>query len=356
MTEGLRRRPRSGWKLLLIVLIDLLFLLGIALFFGYRADLPIERLRERYGTAPSQFVTLDGLDGVHLRDEGPRDDPAPIVLLHGTSSSLHTWDGWVPALVAAGHRVLRVDLPGFGLTGPRADGDYRAATYVRFVQALLDVYRLEAVTLGGNSLGGEIAWMTALAEPQRVQRLVLVDPAGLPLDPTSIPLGFRLAATPGINHLVRWITPRWVVGRSIRDLYGDPARVTETQIDRYWDLTLRAGNRAALIQRFVQLKQEMGAAAGRLTEIGQPTLVLWGGKDPLIPAAQADTYGQAIGGSQVQVFPALGHVPQEEDPDATVQVVRDFLARSAAGTEAGPAAGDPEAGATADTTVPPPGP
>lgn len=326
MTDGLRRRRLRGWRLLVFVLFDLLFLLGIALYFGYREDLPVERLRERYGKAPSQFVTLDGLDGVHLRDEGPREDPAPIVLLHGTSSSLHTWDGWVPVLVAAGHRVLRVDLPGFGLTGPRADGDYRAATYVRFVQALLDVYQLDAVTLGGNSLGGEIAWMTALAEPQRVQRLVLVDPAGLPLDPTSIPLGFRLAATPGINQLVRWITPRWVVGKSIRDLYGDPARVTETQIDRYWDLTLRTGNRAALIQRFVQLKQEMGAAAGRLTEIGQPTLVLWGGKDQLIPAAQADTYGQAIAGSQVQVFPALGHVPQEEDPQATVAAVLRFLA------------------------------
>jgi pimeloyl-ACP methyl ester carboxylesterase len=311
--------------LLLWGVLDLLLLLGLLLWLGYAADLPVAELRARHGGAPSQFVSIGGIPDVHLRDEGPTDDPQPIVLLHGTSSSLHTWDGWMPALLAAGHRVVRVDLPGFGLTGPRADGDYRATTYVRFVQALLDDRGLTAVTLAGNSLGGEIAWMTALAEPERVRRLVLVDPAGLMLDPQSVPLGFRLAATPGINRLVRWITPRWMVRHSIQNLYGDPAKVSEAQVDRYWDLTLREGNRVALIQRFEQLKLEMGAEAHRMAGITQPTLVLWGGMDRLLPVAQARDFGNGITDSTVKVYDNLGHVPQEEDPQATVRDVLAFV-------------------------------
>lgn len=322
--QPVARRPRWQRWLLWCVL-DLLMLLGVLLWLGYTPDLPVEALRARHGGAPSAFVAIGGVPEVHLRDEGPQDDPEPVVLLHGTSSSLHTWDGWMPALLAAGHRVIRVDLPGFGLTGPRADGDYRAATYVRFVQALLDQRGLTAVTLIGNSLGGEIAWMTALADPQRVRRLVLVDPAGLKLAPESIPLGFRLAATPGINRLVRWITPRWMVLHSIQNLYGDPAKVGEAQVDRYWDLTRREGNRVALIQRFAQLKQEMGAAANQLSGVRQPTLVLWGGQDRLLPVAQAQTFGSAIAGSTVQVFDTLGHIPQEEDPETTVRAVLKFV-------------------------------
>ena len=109
------------------------------------------------------------------RDEGPRGDPTPIVLLHGTSASLHTWEGWAHTLKAQ-RRVISLDLPGFGLTGPFSGrytpDDYRGDTYARFVIDLLDTLQLPRVVLGGNSLGGEIAWRVATLAPERVDRLV----------------------------------------------------------------------------------------------------------------------------------------------------------------------------------------
>ncbi len=129
---------------------------------------------------------------VHLRDEGPRDDPSPIVLLHGTGSSLHAWEGWAEALKEK-RRVIRFDLPGFGLTGPSPDGVYSVDNDVRFVIAMLDKLGIERCVLGGNSLGGSVSWQTALKYPSRVEKLILVDSGGYPTPPTSAPIGFRIA-------------------------------------------------------------------------------------------------------------------------------------------------------------------
>src|SRR5690606_19717279 len=111
---------------------------------------------KRWAQAPSTFIEVEGLR-VHLRDEGPPGDPVPIVLIHGTSASLHTWDGWTEAL-RKNRRVIRFDLPGFGLTGPNAADDYSIAAYVHLVLALLDQMGVQRFTIGGNSLGGEVAW------------------------------------------------------------------------------------------------------------------------------------------------------------------------------------------------------
>src|SRR5512143_1060546 len=104
--------------------------------FNWAPDRPAEALAPRWAPPPSKFVDVAGMR-VHIRDEGPRDDPRPIVLLHGTSSSLHTWDGWAHALQGE-RRVIRFDLPGFGLTGPAPDGDYTIGHYVAFMKAMLD--------------------------------------------------------------------------------------------------------------------------------------------------------------------------------------------------------------------------
>lgn len=173
------------------VLIPLgLTLLG-ALAWTWAPDVTVDALKARWAAPPSQFVTLQGML-VHVRDEGPRDDPTPIVLIHGTSASLHTCNGWVAAL-SPHRRVVRMDLPGFGLTGPAPDGNYSMALYTGFMRDLQDLLNIDQAVLAGNSLGGGIAWQTALAHPTRVRHLVLVDATGYPLQPQSIPIGFRLA-------------------------------------------------------------------------------------------------------------------------------------------------------------------
>ncbi|MDP3107388.1 alpha/beta fold hydrolase [Hydrogenophaga sp.] len=307
-------------KFLGVAVLALLVLAGGWLAMNWAPDRPVESLKARWAAPPSQFVRVGGMD-VHLRDEGPREDPLPIVLVHGTSASLHTWDGWVDTLKQR-HRVIRVDLPGFGLTGPSPDGDYSLPAYARFIVQLMDRLNLQQVVLAGNSLGGAVAWKTAVDHPSRVARLVLVDAAGYPMEAQSIPLGFRLANIPALSPLLRNVLPRRLVESSVRNVYADPGKVTPELIDRYFELTLREGNRRALSDR---LRAGNEAFAAQIAQIKQPTLVLWGAQDRLIPPTQAQYFARDIAGSQVRVFEGLGHVPHEEDPARTVAAVQAFL-------------------------------
>ena len=292
------------------------------LAWSWAPDRSVDSLKARWATPPSRFVTLQGMQ-VHLRDEGPRDDPIPIVLIHGTSASLHTWDGWVAAL-SPHRRVVRMDLPGFGLTGPAPDGDYSMARYTGFMRDLLDLLNIDQAVLAGNSLGGGIAWQTALAHPTRVRQLVLVDATGYPLQAQSMPIGFRLAQMSWLAPVTQKVLPRSMIAASVRNVYGQPERVSADLVDRYYELTLREGNRASLTKRF-QYRSSDAALAGEISQLRQPTLILWGSEDRLIPPEHGQGFNKDIAGSQLQVFQGLGHVPHEEDPEATVQAVKSFL-------------------------------
>lgn len=304
-----------------MALAALLALFALAVGLNWAPDRPVETLTARWAPPPSTFIDVRGLKA-HVRDEGPRDDPAPLVLIHGTSASLHTWEGWVNAFKGE-RRVITMDLPGFGLTGPNAMDDYRTATYVGFVIDLLDTLAVKKCVLAGNSLGGEIAWQVAVSSPGRVERLILVDSAGYPLQSQSVPIGFRIARTPGLNRIMEFTLPRSLVASSVRNVYGDAARVTPELIDRYEALTLRSGNRHALVRRFEQ--SDFGADAARIATIRQPTLILWGGRDRLIPVDNARRFAHDIAGSRLVIFDDLGHVPQEEDASRTAAAVRVFL-------------------------------
>ena len=311
---------------LLFFVAALLVLAAVALVTTWAPDQPVAALKPRWAQPPSQFIAIDGLQ-VHLRDEGPRDDPLPIVLIHGTSASLHTWEGWAAALRGQ-RRVIRFDLPGFALTGPNRQDDYSIEAYVRFVTQLVDRLGLQRFVLAGNSLGGQVAWATAASLPQRVAQLVLVDASGYSPEsgsvPPSLPLGFRIARTPGLRVLTQYTLPRSIVEKSVRNVYGDAAKVTPELVDLYRDMTLRAGNRRALGRRMDQ--GYTGDVAG-VKALTMPTLVLWGGRDRLIPLEFGQRFARDIAGSRLVVFDDLGHVPHEEDPARTVAVVKTFLGR-----------------------------
>ena len=313
----MKRVVQISVSLVLLLLISLV----AAVAWNWAPDRSLADLKPRWALPPSEFLAIDGML-VHLRDQGPRDDPAPIVLLHGTSASLHTWEGWVAALQAK-RRVISLDLPGFGLTGPFPDGDYRMSHYSAFLAHVLDQLQVPRAVVAGNSFGGQLAWQFALDHPQRVERLVLVDAAGYPRNATSIPIGFRLAQIPALAPLMANLLPRLMIEASIRNVYGDPSKVSDELIDRYYELTLRAGNREALRQRFIQA--EAGQGFTRIAELKVPTLIIWGGRDELIPPDNAERFKRDIQGSRLVLFDDLGHVPQEEDPARTVAVLMGFL-------------------------------
>jgi pimeloyl-ACP methyl ester carboxylesterase len=307
--------------LLILVAVPLLLALALGIFVAltWAPERPVAELRERFAPPPSVFVEAARMQ-VHLRDEGPRDDPAPIVLLHGMGSSLHAWEGWAAALKHK-RRVISFDLPGYGLTGPSPDRIYGRERDMAFVIAVLDKLGVDRAVLGGNSLGAGVSVRFALAHPARVEALILVD-GGYSAASTSMPIGLRLLETPGINWVLSHTLPRFLVEQGMRNVWGDPGKVTPEMVDRAVALTQREGNRRAFIDRFSQ--RQRGAPA-RLAEIKVPTLIIWGRRDRLVPLDAARTLNREIAGSTLVVFDDLGHAPEEEDPARTVAAVTRFL-------------------------------
>lgn len=307
-------------RILVVTLVTILVFAIAGIAATWAPDRSVESLKARWAQPPSQFVEVAGMQ-VHLRDEGPRDDPVPIVLLHGTSASLHTWDSWAQTL-AKTRRVIRFDMPAFGLTGPNLQNDYSIKSYVTFVTAVMDKLGVQRFVLGGNSLGGQIAWETAYALPARVDKLILVDAAGYAFVPKSMPLGFQIARLPLLRNLMEYTLPRGIIQDSIENVYGDPGVVTPALIDRYFELTLREGNRKALSYR---MAQGFASDEAKIKSLKLPTLILWGAKDRLIPPESGQNFARDIAGSKLVMFEALGHVPHEENAQATLAEVVKFL-------------------------------
>lgn len=312
----------------LIILKRSLYLLLIAivsfaiyLYANKAPDRSVAELSERWAPEPSKFLNIAGMN-IHLRDEGPISDKEPIVLIHGTSASLHTWDGWVEVLKEQ-RRVIRFDLPAFGLTGPDPQNNYKIEHYAEVVIAVLDKLQINESVLAGNSLGGYIAWATAVLHPDRVSKLILVDASGYPYESKSMPLAFKLSKNPVTSLLLKNVLPKSLVARSVKNVYGNPDLVSNELVERYYQLSLREGNRSALKARFEQTLP--GPMAKKIRTIKQPTLVLWGKKDQLIPEKFGVQFSQEIPNSQLIIFDKLGHVPHEEDPQATVSAVIRFL-------------------------------
>lgn len=317
---GTPRRRRRPIRLGVIIVIL------AALFLAARSpDLPAGELRAKYANAESEFVEVSPGLTVHLRDEGPALAPV-VMLLHGSNASLHTWEPWVEQLKAT-HRIITFDQPGHGLTGPHPRDCYTAACFAEVVEAVARSRKLDRFVLAGNSMGGWIAWNYALAHPERLAGLVLVDAAGAPLPPAiepKPPIGFRLASTPVLSLLMRQITPRSMVEKSLRQSVSVQASVTPQVVDRYWELLRYPGNRRATGLRFATPRDT--ADLDKLAKIATPTLLIWGREDKLVPVEAATVFDSAIPNSRAVIYDDVGHIPMEEAPYRSVGDLSTYLA------------------------------
>lgn len=293
---------------------------AVCILFGYR-DKPVAELKAKYAPSPSAFVNIDGMD-VHYRDEGNAADSLPIVLIHGTGSSLQTFDEWA-SILRGEHRVVRMDIPAFGLTGPFPTRDYAIENYVIFIEKFLNTRGIKHCILGGNSLGGQIAWQFTLKDPDMVDKLILIDAAGYPIVSKSTPIAFKIARTPVLNKIMTFITPRFMAKMSVENVYADKTKVTKGLVDRYFELTLREGNRQALVDRMTSVYDTSNIP--RIKTIRQSTLVLWGEQDGLIPLSNAYRFHTDLPNDTLVILKNMGHVPMEENPKESLKAVLDFL-------------------------------
>jgi pimeloyl-ACP methyl ester carboxylesterase len=306
------------FKILFVSIVAILLI--VIILFGHR-DKSLVELKAKYATSPSAFITIDSM-GVHYRDEGIAADSLPIVLLHGTGASLHTFDAWATVLKNE-NRVVRMDLPAFGLTGPFPDRNYSIEKYINFIHHFLLAKGIKKCILGGNSLGGQIAYRFTIAHPQMVDKLILIDAAGYPLESKAVPIAFRMARIPILNKAIKYITPRFMVKESVENVYANKTKVTDVLIDRYFDLALRAGNRQALVDRMTLAYDS--STIPLIKNIQQRTLILWGEQDLLIPTKSAYRFHNDLPNDILVILKNAGHVPMEESPKESLKILLGFL-------------------------------
>ncbi len=292
-------------------------LLAVAGYWLWTPDRDRASLEAKYANAPDDFIEVAGIR-LHMRDSGPKTAPA-VILLHGFGSSLHTWEDWAKPL-SRDMRVIRLDLPGSGLTGPDPKGDYTDKRALEILNALMDRLGVARASLVGNSIGGRIAWTFAAKYPARTDKLILVSPDGF-----ASP-GFEYGKAPEVPsyfNAMRYVLPRAVMRMNLEPAYADPARLSDAVVDRYHDLMLLPGVRDAMLVRMRQTVLQPPEPLLKLIEA--PVLLLWGEKDAMIPAANAQDYVKVLKRSTVVILPGLAHVPQEEGAERSLVPVRAFL-------------------------------
>lgn len=282
-------------------------------------------MRSKYGGPAARFAeTSDGML-VHYRDQGCQVCPV-IILVHGSNASLQTFEPLVQILKER-YRLVSYDQPGHGLTGPHPRDDYSAQGMFEAIEAVIDATGVERFAIAGNSMGGWLAWRYALERPDKISGLVLMNASGAPEAPNAekprLYLGARIMRHSIGRFLARYITPRSVVKQSLLDNVVDDAIVTETMVDRYWELVRYPGNRRASgLRAIVDREPRFGR---RLSEVTLPTLILWGAQDPVIPPDNARVFDEMMPNSRLVVLDDVGHLTMEEAPTRTAALIDEFL-------------------------------
>ena len=305
-----------------------LVIIAVLLYSGWASDIPHDVLAEKYATGASEFVALPSGARAHYRMQGNRDGKT-IILLHGSNSSLHTWEPWV-SMLSADHFIVTLDLPGHGLTGPTPSEDYTYNGMTEFLNEFIEHVDLKVFILGGNSMGGGVTLAYTLAYPQNVSGLILVDAAGTRL-PSSVaekvdyPIAFDLAGRWYTDWILENITPRSLASEGLSKSVSVKSVVTEEAVDRYWELVRHPGNRRATGLRFAWYRMS-GSRDLQVESITQPALVIWGDEDTLIPVEAGRALHTRLPNSALKIFEGVGHLPMEEVPSETVAAVAEFLA------------------------------
>ncbi|HEY3813131.1 MAG TPA: alpha/beta hydrolase [Caulobacteraceae bacterium] len=309
------------------VLAGIVLVLIIAWFAMRRPDIPYAKLEAKYGTAASRYVDLPGGLHVHYQDQGNPKGPV-LVLVHGFFVNLDTWKPWVRRL-GNDYRIVTLDLPGHGLTRAPAGYHPTLAGYVQTLDDFVSAEHINKFTLGGWSLGGDIAWRYAAAHPDKLNGLILIGASGWPdTRPNSErEKALAIMQSPFGRFMARNLDQTKRVHDAFMDTYANQKFVTEELVTKYTELGRAPGHRDAIVDVAVDMNTGAGgwATPEKLAAVATPTLILQGGKDKLVPPANASKYAASIKGSRLIVYPNAGHALQEEDADQSAADVRAFL-------------------------------
>jgi len=297
-------------------------------FFLYTPDIEPNIIRANYTNIDSKFTTVKGVE-VHYRDQGNKDSKHPIILLlHGAFSSLFTWEPWIPYL-KSDFRLISVDLPGQGVTGPHPAYPSTTEGHANFVEDFLKDINLidKEFYFIGNSYGGAIAitfYNNNTKTKISIKKMVLIASSGYPI--AKKPRVVRWARIPIARQIIRYVTPKRWIKSSLEEIYVDKSKVTEKYIQRTYDLLLRKGNREAMLDKIDHFNDETDAQlVQKIKNVDIPTLLLWGRNDTWIPIEFATRFQKDLPESKLIIYDDIGHVPHEENPQQLAEDTKEFL-------------------------------
>jgi len=326
-------------------LLALIGLVAVVVVGGYfvlkRPDIPYETLAVTYESPASRYVDLPGGVHMHYRVDGAPGDAPTLLLIHGFSDAVQTWEPWVRQLndlSANGYRIISIDLPGHGLT--RAPAGYRASinAFRDAVYAFAQSQHLTHFAIAGNSMGGNVAWEYALAHPDQLTGLILVDSAGWshPTDEGALNSPMMKLLRSPVGPYLRDLDNTALFRRGVQAAFADPAHASEEMVTRFVTLSRAPGHRDILLQMQTNRNARRAASNEVLAPITTPTLILWGDQDHLIPVGDAELFHTAIHGSEVKIYHNVGHMPQNEATEQSASDVHEFLYRIVEGSALAP--------------------
>jgi len=312
----------------IVLTLATLLIAVLGVFLSLRAGFwnpSLEDLQAKYAPAPSQFVTVDGAP-LHIRDEGNKESSLPpLILINGHLGNLLMWDGWMPIL-APQMRVIRMDFPPYGLSGPDPKG-YSTDRAVELLGGLMDQLGLEKANLGGTSNGALVAAVFAIRNPARVNKLVVSTlPNGRPPKRTPAP---ELIQGAKINA---WTTPyqtEMFYRAFLRDVFARPERATDALIRQYLDINNRAGAKA-WVDAYIDTQYKLWDVTdvdAMYAGLTTPTLLQWGDGGKVLPPFVGDKVQSQLKNAPLTMkrYADAGHMPMLELPEQTAQDALEFL-------------------------------
>ncbi|MEM6413958.1 MAG: alpha/beta hydrolase [Pseudomonadota bacterium] len=293
------------------------FALGVGAFSSLQS-IPSRELEKEYLTENDRFVDVSGAR-VRVREQGSNTLPT-IVLVHGFTYSLETWDEWT-ALLENDFHIIRYDLLGHGLTGPDPNKRYSPVERARFIGELFDALSIPKAILVGNSLGALAAWRFASEYPDRVEALGLISPGAFVIEGGE---EMPVSVSPAMKAYLL-TAPEAAVRAGAELVVGESYKVSDLRLKLMRDMIRREGNGAAMVESLEEFT--LPDPSDALQKITAPTFIMWGAEDKIIPVEQGPRIASLITGAEFLKYDGVGHIAQEEIPQKTVSDFVGFLKR-----------------------------
>lgn len=281
-----------------------------------------EELIERYRDEQSKFVRVKDMD-LHYKDEG---QGPPVLLLHGSFSSLHTWDGVVERLKGQ-YRLIRMDQPPLALSGdvPKSNDGLLLED---FIAAFLDEIGVEKVALAGVSSGGIVAYRFAAKYPERAMALMITNSPSAVVDNEATGTSLALNTLIYLNTNVFKHQTKLYWRTFLKSLFAEPSRVTDAMAQRYYDTNRKI--RAPIVPSMRSRVNDTAEIDGVLARVHAPTLLLWGTPDRVLPESMGRQLQTKLSGTvaELVILDGGGHYPPLEAPELIAPRLGDFLAKN----------------------------